>query len=362
MVDVRLEHLTKYFGDVKAVDDLNLHIRDKEFLVLLGPSGCGKTTTLRMIAGLEIPTSGNIYIGDQLVNDVPTKDRNVAMVFQNWALYPHMTVFDNIAFPLKMRKYPRQEIEKKVKEVAELLQIEELLNRKPSELSGGQQQRVALGRAIVREPNVFLMDEPLSNLDAKLRVYMRAELKALQKRLGVTTIYVTHDQVEAMTMADRVAIMNKGVLQQVGSADELYSKPVNLFVASFIGSPPMNFIDGIIKEEKDKLIFDANYFKLDVSHLRELLENKVKDSEVILGIRPEDITLSKEKVEEGIEATVFVLEPLGKNMIVNLKIGDTIFKVETNVAFKANSGDKVWMIFDKNKIYFFDKKTHKAIA
>ena len=206
MVDVVLEHLTKYYGKVRAIEDINLHIKDKEFLVLLGPSGCGKTTTLRCIAGLETPTSGNIYMGGKLVNEIPTKDRNVAMVFQSWALYPHMTVFDNIAFPLKMRKYPRDEIQRKVKEVAELLQISELLDRKPRELSGGQQQRVALGRAIVREPNVFLMDEPLSNLDAKLRVYMRAELRALQRRLGVTTIYVTHDQIEAMTMADIIAL------------------------------------------------------------------------------------------------------------------------------------------------------------
>jgi len=362
MVDVKLENLTKYFGKVKAVDKLNLFIKDKEFLVLLGPSGCGKTTTLRMIAGLETPTEGRIYIGDQIVNDVPTKERNIAMVFQNWALYPHMTVFDNIAFPLKMRKRSRAEIEKRVKEVAELLQIEELLNRKPSELSGGQQQRVALGRAIVREPTVFLMDEPLSNLDAKLRVYMRAELKALQKRLGVTTIYVTHDQVEAMTMADRVALMNKGVLQQVGTADEIYSRPINLFVAGFIGSPPMNFIEGTVKEKNGKLYFDANYFELDITHLKEIIEEKATSSEIILGVRPEDISISKKKVKDGIKTKVFVVEPLGKNVIVDLRVGENIFKVETGVDFKANTGDDVWMLFNKDKIYFFDKKTSQVIV
>ena len=363
MVDVILEHLTKYYGKVRAIEDINLHIKDKEFLVLLGPSGCGKTTTLRCIAGLETPTSGNIYMGGKLVNDVPTKDRNIAMVFQSWALYPHMTVFDNIAFPLKMRKYPKDEIRRRVKEVAELLQISELLDRKPGELSGGQQQRVALGRAIVREPNVFLMDEPLSNLDAKLRVYMRAELKALQRRLGVTTIYVTHDQVEAMTMSDRIALLNDGLLQQVGTAEEIYSRPANLFVAGFIGSPPMNFIDGsFVEKYPEKAYIDTGFFTLDVSEFKDVIKKNATSSELVIGIRPEHITLSREPAEGAIKAKVYVIEPLGRKAIVNLQVGDTIFKVEEDPKFKSEPGEEVWMIFNKDKLYIFDKKTGETIV
>lgn len=255
MAGVKLVNVWKQFGEVTAVKNMNLDIKDGEFMILLGPSGCGKTTTLRMISGLEEPTKGQIYIGDKLVADpekgvfVPPKDRDIAMVFQSYALYPHMTVYDNIAFPLKLRKVPKQEIDQRVREVAEMLGLTELLKRKPRELSGGQRQRVALGRAIVRKPQVFLMDEPLSNLDAKLRVKMRAELKKLQRQLGVTTIYVTHDQVEAMTMGDRIAVINAGELQQVGSPDEVYDKPANTFVAGFIGSPPMNSMDASITED-----------------------------------------------------------------------------------------------------------------
>jgi len=362
MADVILENLTKYFGDFRVIENINLHIKNKEFLVLLGPSGCGKTTTLRCIAGLETPTSGNIYIGGELVNDVPTKDRNVAMVFQSWALYPHMTVFDNIAFPLKMRKYPREDIKRKVKEVAELLQIDHLLDRKPGELSGGQQQRVALGRAIVREPNVFLMDEPLSNLDAKLRVYMRAELKALQRRLGVTTIYVTHDQVEAMTMSDRIALLHEGALQQVGTAEEIYNHPANIFVASFIGSPPMNFMEGSFVEKDAKAFIDTGEFTIDITHVSDLVKKNATSNELIFGIRPEDITLSKEPKENAVKGKVYVVEPLGKNIIVDLEVGNTIFKVETDPNFKVDVGDDVWMIFKKEKIYIFDKRTEKNIV
>ncbi|RLE52516.1 MAG: glycerol-3-phosphate ABC transporter ATP-binding protein, partial [Candidatus Methanomethylicota archaeon] len=240
MVKIHLEHVTKVFGEVVAVDDVTLTIREKEFMVLLGPSGCGKTTTLRIIAGLEEPTKGEVYIDDQPVTYLPPKDRDIAMVFQNYALYPHMKVYDNIAFPLKLRKYPKEEIDKMVKEVAEMLHIEDLLDRMPKQLSGGEQQRVALARALIRRPKAFLLDEPLSNLDAKLRVVMRAELKRLQKELGVTTVYVTHDQAEAMTMADRIAVMKDGKVLQVGSPADVFNKPVNLFVAGFIGSPPMN--------------------------------------------------------------------------------------------------------------------------
>ena len=362
MADVRLVGLTKFFGKVRAIEDINLYVHDGEFMTLLGPSGCGKTTTLRCIAGLEAPTRGEVYIGGQLVNDLPPKDRNVAMVFQNWALYPHMTVYDNIAFPLKIRRYPREEIRRKVLEVARMLKIEDLLDRKPSELSGGQQQRVALGRALVREPSVFLLDEPLSNLDAKLRVYMRAELKALQRRLGVTTIYVTHDQVEAMTMSDRIAVMNEGRIQQVGRPEEVYEKPANVFVAGFIGSPPMNFIEGSLVEDEGRLLLDTSYFRLDLSHLAEVVKEKATGSELILGVRPEHIKLLKEPIEGAVEASVYVLEPLGREVIVDLEVGDVIFKVREEAGFRAEPGERLWMVFDKEKIHLFDKRTGKAIV
>ncbi|WP_297487983.1 ABC transporter ATP-binding protein, partial [Thermococcus sp.] len=292
MAEVQLINVWKVFGGFTAVKDMNLHVKDREFMILLGPSGCGKTTTLRMIAGLEEPTKGRIYIGDRLVADpekdvfVPPRDRDVAMVFQSYALYPHMSVYDNIAFPLKLRKVPKSEVDKRVREVAEMLGLSELLNRKPRELSGGQRQRVALGRAIVRKPRVFLMDEPLSNLDAKLRVRMRAELKRLQRQLGVTTVYVTHDQVEAMTMGDRIAVINAGQLQQVGSPEEVYHKPANTFVAGFIGSPPMNFLEGTLTEDG---FVDFGEFRLKLlpDQFEVLREENLIDKTITFGIRPE---------------------------------------------------------------------------
>ncbi|RLF24103.1 MAG: sugar ABC transporter ATP-binding protein [Thermoprotei archaeon] len=367
MADVRLVHVTKVFRSGKravvAVDDLTLDIKDKEFFVLLGPSGCGKTTTLRLIAGLEVPTKGEIYIGGELVNDIPPKDRDVAMVFQSYALYPHMKVFDNIAFPLKLRKMPKREIERRVKEVAKMLHIEHLLDRKPAELSGGERQRVALARAIVRRPKVFLMDEPLSNLDAKLRVMARAYLKRLQRELEVTTIYVTHDQVEAMTMADRIAVMNIGRLQQVGTPNELYNKPANLFVAGFIGSPPMNFVEGVLREIEGKLFFDAKYFKIPLpSDIEEILRGQAPSEEVILGVRPEDMRISLEKVPEGIRGRIYVLEPLGTRTIVNVELGpELIVKVEGPREVDLRIGQEIWLTLDYNRIHFFDKKTEKAI-
>lgn len=361
MVEVVLEKLTKFFGDVRGIEDIDLHIQDREFVALLGPSGCGKTTTLRCVAGLETPTSGNVFIGDQLVNEIPTKDRNVAMVFQNWALYPHMKVYDNIAFPLRMAKYPKEEIPKKVKEVADLLQIGKLLDRKPGALSGGQQQRVALGRAIIREPTVFLMDEPLSNLDAKLRVYMRAELKALQKDIGVTTIYVTHDQVEAMTMTDRIALFNEGLLQQVGTAEKIYKKPANLFVGGFIGSPPMNFMPGSFVEKDGVSLIDAGCCTINVSHIGDIIKNNATSDEVIFGIRPDDIILSTKPIEEAVKAKVFVTEPLGNMVIVDIIIGDYRFKAETKTTFKVEPGEDIWMQFKKEKIHIFDKRTDKIV-
>jgi len=358
MVRVRLVNLSKYFGKVKAVDNLNLEIKDGEFVALLGPSGCGKTTTLLMIAGIYKPTKGYIYFDDQIVNDLPPKERNVGMVFQSYALYPHMKVYDNIAFPLKLKKVPKHEIDQKVREVARFLRIEELLDRKPSQLSGGQQQRVALARALAKEPQLFLMDEPLSNLDAKLRVTMRAELKRLQKQLGITTIYVTHDQVEAMTMADRIAVLNEGRLQQYGEPRELYDKPANVFVAGFIGSPPMNFIDGSLIEKDGGMLVDFGPFQVKLPpDVASVLKEANAPSEIIFGVRPEDI-----KIGEGeLQGEVYVIEPLGRDSIVHINMGEGII-IRALVAggITLNMQEKVTLSFDMGKIHIFDKKTEKA--
>jgi len=361
---VELKNLMKRFGDSLAVNNLSLIVEDKEFLVLLGPSGCGKTTTLRCIAGLETPDQGEIYIGDAPVNDLPPKDRDIAMVFQSYALYPHMKVFDNIAFPLKMQKVARSEIDRKVKETAELLKITRLLNRRPRQLSGGEAQRVALGRAIVRDPKVFLMDEPLSNLDAKLRIYMRAELKRLQKELGVTTVYVTHDQVEAMTMADKVAIMNQGVLQQLGNTYEIFHHPSNLFVAGFIGTPPMNLISCTIQEKNGSSYLDTGTFTLPLTNdVGKLVQDQTTSSELILGFRCEDVSIERKKTpQEFVEAEVYVTEPTGSEIIVDLKIGPDIVKAKTGPSFSIGIGDHVWMGIKKERTYIFDKNTGKAIA
>lgn len=371
MAGVRLVDVWKVFGEVTAVREMSLEVKDGEFMILLGPSGCGKTTTLRMIAGLEEPSRGQIYIGDKLVADpekgifVPPKDRDIAMVFQSYALYPHMTVYDNIAFPLKLRKVPRQEIDQRVREVAELLGLTEFLNRKPRELSGGQRQRVALGRAIVRKPRVFLMDEPLSNLDAKLRVRMRAELKKLQRQLGVTTIYVTHDQVEAMTMGDRIAVMNRGVLQQVGSPDEVYDKPANTFVAGFIGSPPMNFLDAIVTEDG---FVDFGEFRLKLlpDQFEVLGELGYVGREVIFGIRPEDLydaMFARVRVpgENLVRAVVEIVENLGSERIVHLRVGGVTFVGSFRSESRVREGVEVDVVFDMKKIHIFDKTTGKAI-
>jgi multiple sugar transport system ATP-binding protein len=330
---------------------------------LLGPSGCGKTTTLRCIAGLETATTGNISIDNKIVNDIPPKDRNVSMVFQSYALFPHMNVFNNIAFPLKMRKVPKEEIEERVKRTASLLQISELLKRRPKELSGGQMQRVALGRSIVREPKVFLMDEPLSNLDAKLRIYMRAELKALQKRLGVTTIYVTHDQVEALTMADRVAILHNGILQQLGNSNEIYNNPENVFVGSFIGSPPLNLLACSLLEKKGKVFLESDDFLIDVSIFSDVLKKGAATKGLILGFRPEKANIRKTRVSsDDIGAKVYVKEPLGAQLLITLKlVSGELVKIIEKPDFKTKIGEKVWITLDKNKIHVFDKKTEKAI-
>ncbi|HDJ51556.1 MAG TPA: ABC transporter ATP-binding protein [Thermoprotei archaeon] len=374
MAEVKLLSVTKKFGNVTAVDDLTLEIKDGEFFVLLGPSGCGKTTTLRIIAGLEEPTVGEIYIGDTLVASpekdifIPPKDRDVAMVFQNYALYPHMTVYENIAFPLKIRKVPEEEIRKKVKEVAELLGIEELLHRKPRELSGGQRQRVALGRAIIRHPRVFLMDEPLSNLDAKLRVRMRSELKKLQRALGVTTIYVTHDQVEAMTMGDRIAILNDGKLQQVGTPDDVYNKPRNLFVAGFIGSPPMNFLDATLVERDKGIWVDFGEFMLKLpEEMADIVRSeRYIGKEVIFGIRPEDIydaLFAQVKIpgENMVRGKIEIVEPLGNVNIVHFSVGDVHFTGQFSRDSKVREGMEMDIVFDMTKAHVFDKESGEAI-
>ncbi len=358
---VLIKQLTKRFGKVIAVKNFDLEAKDKEFVVLLGPSGCGKTTVLRCIAGLEKFEEGEIYIGDRLVNDLEPKERDIAMVFQTYALYPHMTVYQNLAFPLENAKVPKEKVKEKVEETAKLLQIGNLLERRPKQLSGGQRQRVALGRAMVREPQVFLMDEPLSNLDAKLRVYMRAELKKLQKDLGITTIYVTHDQVEAMTMGDKVVILNEGVLQQVGSASEIYFHPANVFVAGFIGSPPTNFFD--VKLVKGKpYFFDADSFKYLVP---EHLYDKVEEwpSLMVLGVRPQDVIVHLKPEKEGlIEAKLEIDEPLGDRQVLDLRVGEYLVKTLTSPDFKTNIGDTLFIEFTSEKIYVFDKITGRSLA
>ncbi|RLF89942.1 sugar ABC transporter ATP-binding protein [Thermococci archaeon] len=355
MARVLLKNVTKKFEDVIAVNKLNLEIKDGEFMVLLGPSGCGKSTTLRMIAGLETPTEGEIWIGEQIVNEIDPTKRNTAMVFQSYALYPHMTVFGNIEFPLRMSNVPKQERIKKVKEVAEFLGIAELLNRKPSELSGGQQQRVALARALVREPQVFLLDEPLSNLDAKIRTQMRFELKKLLSYdLGITTIYVTHDQVEAMTMADRIAVMNKGQLQQVGTPDEIFYKPSNTFVATFVGSPPMNLIEGDVLKDEKGVFFDSGHFIL------ELPGDVGAEGKVILGFRPQHTEVSIEARGGFVKGKLLGIEKLGVESYGHLVYEDLelIIKLPENI--RPSMGEIYWRP-RHDRMYIFDGKARNLI-
>lgn len=361
MARVLIENLTKRFGNVVAVNNLSLEIKDKEFVVLLGPSGCGKTTVLRCIAGLEDPNEGKIYIGDRLVNKLDPRSRDIAMVFQSYALYPHMTVFKNLAFPLENAKLAKKVIKEKVQHTAELLKIGNLLNRKPKQLSGGQRQRVALGRAMVREPKVFLMDEPLSNLDAKLRVYMRAELKKLQKDLGITTIYVTHDQVEAMTMGDKVAILNDGILQQHDRADEIYFHPSNIFVAGFIGTPPTNFFECTLTKEVPYFLNTGEFEYQLPAYLKEKAETW--SSELVLGVRPQDVVVQKNGRKKGhIKASLEIIEPLGDRQVFDLKVGDYLVKALVLPDFQAEIGDELWLEFPPDKIYVFDKKTGKSLV
>jgi len=366
MASVVLKNVVKrYDGGVTAVSNFNLDIEDKEFIILVGPSGCGKTTTLRMIAGLEEITEGEIYIGDKLVNDVQPKDRDIAMVFQNYALYPHMTVFDNMAFGLKLRRTPKAEIKRRVHEAAKILEIEHLLDRKPKALSGGQRQRVALGRAIVRSPKVFLMDEPLSNLDAKLRVQMRIEISKLHQKLQTTFIYVTHDQTEAMTMGTRIVVMKDGFIQQVDSPQALYEKPVNLFVAGFIGSPQMNFINSKLEKRDDAVyvVFGNNSLKLPEGKVKSVSDYIGK--EVILGIRPEhvhDEAVYLESLPDCVaDAKVEVIEMLGSETLLYLTVDDISVTARVNPRTTARSGDVIKVAFDINRIHLFDKDTENVI-
>jgi multiple sugar transport system ATP-binding protein len=367
MASVTYDHVYKRFGDVVAVNDLNIHVEDKEFLVFVGPSGCGKTTSLRLLAGLEEISDGNILIGDRVVNDVPPKDRDIAMVFQSYALYPHMSVYDNMAFGLKLRKTPKSEIDRRVKEAADILDIGHLLDRKPKQLSGGQRQRVAVGRAIVREPAVFLFDEPLSNLDAKLRVQTRSQLTRLHQRLATTFIYVTHDQVEAMTMASRIAVMKDGVLQQIDTPQHLYDHPQNVFVAGFIGSPSMNFFDATLAETDGKLEVNAGGFRLEIPPVKANEWRQFKGREVIFGIRPEDIHAKPFTppgiLESDINARVDVTELMGNEIFLYLMTKDNkqfIARVDPRV--QTHPGSDLELAINMSNAHIFDPKTEVSLA
>ncbi len=368
MAGVELIDINKVFkGDIYAVKDFNLSVKDKEFIILVGPSGCGKSTTLRMIAGLEDITSGTIKIGDRVINDVDPKDRDIAMVFQNYALYPHMTVYENMAFGLKLRKMPKDLIETKVMEAAKILDIVHLLKRKPKALSGGQRQRVALGRAIVRDPNVFLMDEPLSNLDAKLRVQMRTEISKLHARLQTTFIYVTHDQTEAMTMGDRIVIMKDGLIQQVDEPQEIYEHPINMFVAGFIGSPQINFLKSFVVESDNQIALEYNGLKMPLSYEKStiLKERQMIGKEVIIGVRPEHIGYEEAFIAKNcnsvFEAKAEVTEIMGAESFLYFVREDDHITVRVNGNTRVKAGDTVRIALDTDKIHVFDPETESTI-
>jgi multiple sugar transport system ATP-binding protein len=361
--EVAFEEVTKSFGQVLAVNKLNLQVAQGEFLVLLGPSGCGKTTSLRMLAGLESITSGTIRIGDTVVNQLPPRSRNLAMVFQSYALYPHLSVFENLAYPLRIRGAPKASIAPRVQEVARLLQIEMLLERKPKQLSGGQRQRVAVGRAIVRHPAVFLMDEPLSNLDAQLRVHTRGELKRLQSELGVTTIYVTHDQAEAMTLADRVAIMREGVLQQVGPPREIYDRPANMFVAGFLGSPGMNFLVGALSADRGKLSWTSHGSCVDLPpDWAAALTPASSTGNVYLGVRPEDVVILDASEDAALPAEVYVSEALGNETLVRLQLNGQELVARAAANFEPEIGTRVWVKPNLSRSHLFDAQTQTRIV
>ena len=369
MASLSLTNVCKvYPNGFEAVKDFNLEVEDQEFIIFVGPSGCGKSTTLRMIAGLEEISGGTLKIGDKVVNDVEPKDRDIAMVFQNYALYPHMTVFDNMAFGLKLRKVPKDEIKRKVEEAAKILDLEKLLDRKPKALSGGQRQRVAMGRAIVRNPKVFLMDEPLSNLDAKLRVQMRSEIASLHNRLKATIIYVTHDQTEAMTLGTRIVVLKDGVIMQVDSPQKLYNEPNNLFVAGFIGSPQMNFIDAICKVEGERvtLNFEKTSVVLPPAKAKKLIDGGYNGKTVVMGIRPEDIGDSQIEIEAHkdavFETDVTGYELLGSEVLLYFNVAGTAMTAKVDSRTTARMGDHITLAIDPEKIHCFDKETELTIT
>ena len=371
MAHIKLENIVKRFGDFVAVKDFNLEVEDKEFVVFLGPSGCGKTTTLRLIAGLENPEEGDIFIDGQRVNDLSPADRDIAFVFQFYALYPHLSVYDNIAFPLKAVKVSKPEIDAQVKRVAEILQISGMLNRKPNVLSGGEMQRVALGRAMVRQPKVYLLDEPMANLDAKIRVDTRAEIKRLQHEIGATTIFVTHDQVEAMSLADRIAVIHEGVLQQIGTPHEIYNKPESLFVAGFMGMPTMNLLDAEVTvlegESLLRLSHTDVYFRLSPERQTNITSGAVENG-LVFGIRPEHITAVSQSDGQTIPADVHLVEPLGPVNILDIRLGThsetqdpILLRVRTHPTFQVTVGDTVWLNFDEAEMHLFDRETERAV-
>ena len=369
MASLSLQHINKtYPNGFQAVKDFNLEIEDKEFIIFVGPSGCGKSTTLRMIAGLEEISGGTLKIGDKVMNDVEPKDRDIAMVFQNYALYPHMTVYDNMAFGLKLRKVPKDQIDKAVREAARILDLEKLLDRKPKALSGGKRQRVAMGRAIVRNPKVFLMDEPLSNLDAKLRVQMRIEISKIHQRLGATIIYVTHDQTEAMTLGTRIVVMKDGVVQQVDTPQHLYEQPGNLFVAGFMGSPQMNFLDAQIAEKGGDLIAKVGEYDIVIpaAKAKVLKDGGYVGKTVVLGIRPEDIHDSQMFIEASpsvpMTSTVKVYELLGAEVFLYFDVNGTQVTARVDPRTNSKTGDTIKFAFDMEKSHFFDKETELTIC
>jgi multiple sugar transport system ATP-binding protein len=363
MAEVVLKGVYKKYGDVEAVKDLHLRCDDGEFMCLLGPSGCGKSSTLRMIAGLEQISEGEIYIGGLLSNDVSPKDRNIAMVFENYALYPHLSVYENIAFPLKIRNFSRSDVRRKVEELAELLDMTDFLKSATDRLGDGQKQRVSIARALVRDPDVFLMDEPISHLDAKLRARMRSELKRLQRETGITCIYVTHDQIEAMALGDKIAIMNDGILQQLGTPEEVFDNPVNEFVGGFIGEPPMNFMDCRIAEEKGSYFLESASLKVCWSEIAPKIKAKgALPNEVRVGIRPTDIKVALSEFEgESLAAEVYTVEPRGDGVILTVKLGDEIIRVDSAEEFYFRPGDAIHLAMEKDRIHIFEKSSGTSL-
>ena len=362
MASVNVDRVWKYYGPTAAVKELHLEVDDGEFVAVLGPSGCGKSSTLRMLAGLEHISAGEIRFADKRINELPPRDRDIAMVFENYALYPHKTVFDNMANPLRLRGVERRTIDERVKKAAATLEIGHLLDRRPGELSGGQKQRTAIGRAIVREPALFLFDEPIAHLDAKLRAHMRGELKLMQRRLGTTMIYVTHDQMEALSMADRIAVMHDGVLQQVGTPRQVYDHPVNEWVAGFVGEPPINFLDGNVMEENGRLSFSHPSFVLPLLPEQEaIVRQTLKDAQVRMGVRPDQVFIEIEPVAKAFEGKILVTEPIGGDMLVDVELQDDKVLVKTGPDFAGQMDQPCYLTLDRTRWHLFDKSSGVAL-